>query len=149
MPLIRDYIDEHAYVLNLGRGAVRAIDRGDLPAARELLTSMAAELESHFKGEEDGLFTVMVTDELFAEHIAPLIREHRELEELLATVGVADAEGQRAIREAVEHLFDHTRKEEDGIFPAALTSLDGDQWDAAIQAWHDAHPGREMLQRGV
>lgn len=149
MPLIRDYIDEHAYVLNVGGEAVRAIDRGDLPTARELLASMAVELKSHFKGEEDGIFTVMLADELFAEHITPLIREHRELEELLATVDVAGADGQRAIRDAVEHLFEHTRKEEDGIFPAALTSLDGDQWDAAIEAWQDAHPGREMLRRGV
>ncbi|MGV0872384.1 hemerythrin domain-containing protein [Mycolicibacterium sp. XJ879] len=146
MPLIRDYISEHAYVLNLGGDAVRAIDRGDLQTARERLAAMADELLSHFKGEENGLFAVMSTDDLFLEHIEPLVREHRELEELLATVDISRAEGQQAIRDAVEHLFEHTRKEEDGLFPAALTSLDGDQWDTAIQAWHDAHPGREMVR---
>lgn len=146
MPLIRDYISEHAEVLNLGGDAVRAIDRGDLQTAREKLAAMADELLSHFKGEENGLFAVMSTDDLFAEHIDPLVREHRELEELLATVDISRPEGQQAIRDAVEHLFEHTRKEEDGLFPAALTSLDGDQWDAAIQAWHDAHPGREMVR---
>lgn len=146
MPLIRDYISEHAHVLNLGGEAVRAIDRGDLPTAREKLAAMAEELLTHFKGEENGLFAVMATDDLFAEHIEPLVREHRELEELLATVDIADADGQQAIRDAMEHLFEHTRKEEDGLFPAALTSLDGDQWDTAIEAWHDAHPGREMVR---
>ncbi|MDA4110842.1 hemerythrin domain-containing protein [Mycolicibacterium holsaticum] len=147
MPLIRDYISEHAHVLNLGGEAVRAINRGDLPTARDRLAAMAEELRSHFRGEETGLFAVMMsTDDLFAQHIEPLVREHRELEALLATVDIAGAEGQQAIRDAVEHLFEHTRKEEDGLFPAALTSLDGDQWDAAIQAWHDAHPGREMVR---
>ncbi|MGV0581359.1 hemerythrin domain-containing protein [Mycolicibacterium elephantis] len=146
MPLIRDYISEHAHVLNLGGEAVRAIERGDLQTARERLSAMAEELQSHFKGEENGLFAVMAADELFAEHIEPLVREHRELEQLLATVDIAETQGQQAIRDAVEGLFEHTRKEEDGLFPAALTSLDGDQWDAAIQAWHDAHPGREMVR---
>ncbi|WP_231976865.1 hemerythrin domain-containing protein [Mycobacterium sp. E740] len=149
MPLIRDYIAEHAHVLNLGADAVRAIDRGDLESARRLLAEMAAELRRHWRGEENGLFTVMAREEMFAEHIAPLIREHRELDELLATVDLTRPEDQATIRDAVEELWEHTRKEEDGIFPAALTSLDGDEWDAAIEAWHDAHPGREMVKWSV
>ncbi len=149
IPLIRDYISEHDYVLTAGHHAVAAIDRGDLAAAREFLDNMAAELRSHWKGEENGLFRVMAREELFAEHIAPLIREHRELDELLATVDIGDTEDQQALRDAVAELFEHTRKEDDGLFPAALTSLDGDQWDAAIAAWHEAHPGRQMVQWGV
>ena len=149
MPLLRDYIAEHARVLNLGGEAVRAIDRGDLDTARGLLAEMAEELRSHWRGEENGLLKVMAREEMFAEHIDPLIREHRELNELLATVDPARAEHQGAIRDAVEDLWEHTRKEEDGIFPAALTSLDGDEWDTAIEAWHEAHPDREMVKWGV
>ncbi|WP_286137351.1 hemerythrin domain-containing protein [Mycobacterium sp. IS-3022] len=149
MPLIRDYIAEHARVLNLGGEAVRAIDRSDLDCARRLLAEMSAELESHWRGEENGLFKVMVREELFAEHIDPLVAEHRELSELLANVDLARPEHRRAIREAVEDLWEHTRKEEDGVFPAALTSLDGDEWDAAIEAWHEAHPDREMVKWSV
>ncbi|BBY44586.1 hemerythrin domain-containing protein [Mycolicibacterium celeriflavum] len=149
MPLIRDYIAEHARVLNLGAGAVRAIDRGDLDSARRLLAEMASELKSHWRGEENGLFKVMAREELFAEHIDPLIREHRELNDLLATVDLTRPDDQAAIRDAMEELWEHTRKEEDGIFPAALTSLDGDAWDAAIEAWHEAHPDREMVKWSV
>lgn len=149
MPLIRDYIAEHAHVLNLGGEAVRAIDRGDLDSARRLLAEMAQELRSHWRGEEDGLFKVMAREEMFAQHIDPLIREHRELNELLATVDLARPDHQGAVRDAVEDLWEHTRKEEDGIFPAALTSLDGDEWDAAIDAWHQAHPDREMVKWNV
>jgi iron-sulfur cluster repair protein YtfE (RIC family) len=149
IPLIRDYISEHVYVLDAGHRAVEAIDRGDLAAARDHLNTMAAELKSHWKGEENGLFRVMARDELFAEHITPLIHEHRDLDALLASVDIGHAEGQQAVRDAVADLFEHTRKEEDGLFPAALTSVDGDDWDAAIEAWHEAHPGRQMMRWGV
>ena len=146
MPLIRDYIAEHERAINFGGEAVRAIDRGDLGRAGHLLDEMATELTSHWQGEETGLFRVMAREELFADHIAPLVREHRELDELLAKVDIADPEGQQAIRDAVSDLYEHIAKEEDGLFPASLTSLSGDEWDAAMDAWHEAHPGRRMIQ---
>lgn len=149
LPLIRDYIAEHATVLNLGGEAVRRIDRGDLDTARRLLAEMAEELESHWRGEEQGLFKVLQREVLFAEHIEPLIREHRELADLLASADLAREADQQAVRVAVEDLWEHTRKEEDGIFPASLTELDGEDWDAAIAAWHEAHPDREMVKWGV
>ena len=117
MPLIRDYIAEHERSINLGGEAVRAIDRGELDRARELLSEMATELTAHWQGEETGLFRVMAREELYAEHIAPLVREHRELAELLATVDIADPGGQQAIREAMFDLREHIGKEEDGSSP--------------------------------
>ena len=65
--------------------AVRVIDRGDLGRARHLLGEMATELAAHWQGEETGLFRVMAREEMFAEHIAPPIRQLHELGELLAT----------------------------------------------------------------
>lgn len=145
MPLLRDYIAEHERAINLGGDAVRAIDRGDLARARQLLAEMGTELAAHWLGEETGLFRVMACEELYAEHIAPLVREHRELAELLATVDISTADGQQAIRNAVSDLYEHISKEEDGLFPASLTALDGDEWDASIDAWHAAHPGRRLI----
>ena len=40
--------------------------------------------------------------------------------------------------------LEHIAKEEDGLFPASLTGLDGDEWDAAMAAWREAHPGEVM-----
>ena len=111
MPLIRDYIAEHERAINFGGEAVRAIDRGELGRARHLLGEMATELTSHWQGEETGLFRVMAREELFAEHIAPLVREHRELDELLAKVDIDEPEGQQAIRDAV---FDLLRAHQQG-----------------------------------
>ena len=82
----------------------------------------APDLAAHWQDEETGLFRVMAREELFAEHIAPLIRQHRELGELLATVDILEPEGQQAIRDAVFDLYGHISKEEDGLFPVSPTS---------------------------
>lgn len=140
MPLLRDYIAEHERALNHGGEAVRAIDRGELAVARERLAAMAAELRIHWRGEENGLFAVMRRDELYAEHIDPLVAEHRELDAFLETVDVTDPDDQHRVRVAVGDLFEHIAKEEDGLFPASLTALDGEDWDAAFAGWREAHP---------
>jgi iron-sulfur cluster repair protein YtfE (RIC family) len=145
MPLIRDYIAEHERATNLGGDAVRALDRGAVPEASALLAAMHVELESHWRGEETGLFAVMGHDPLVAEHIGPLVEEHRELAALLATVDLSDEAAQDSIRAAVSELHEHIAKEEDGLFPASLIALAGDEWDAAMDAWHAAHPGDTMI----
>jgi iron-sulfur cluster repair protein YtfE (RIC family) len=148
MPLLRDYIAEHERAMAHGGAAVRALDRGEHDRARELLVAMADELRPHWRGEENGLFAVMAKDDLFAEHIAPLVREHRELDALLESADLSDSNDRDLVRKAVFDLHEHIAKEEDGLFPASLTALDGDEWDAAMAAWHDAHPGRSMIRAG-
>ncbi|KAA0107929.1 hemerythrin domain-containing protein [Mycolicibacterium sp. P1-5] len=145
MPLLRDYIAEHERAIDHGGSVVRALDEADYGRAHESLSAMAEELRAHWSGEENGLFAVMATDELFASHITPLVREHRELDELLATADLTDGGDRKLIREAIFELREHIVKEEDGLFPASLTALDGEQWDAAITGWHQAHPGKSPL----
>ena len=145
MPLLRDYIAEHERAVNLGGAAVRALDRGEHDKARALLASMAEELDSHWRGEEDGLFAVMASDELSAQHIEPLVREHRDLAALLESVDLSDPTDRDRIRHAVDDLHGHIAKEEDGLFPASLTALGAEEWDAAMAAWQDAHPDRHMI----
>jgi hypothetical protein len=81
----------------------------------------------------------------YADYIAPLIEEHRELADLLATVDCTDPNGQQRIRVAVAELLEHISKEEDGLFPASLVSLSGRDWDEAIQAWQAAHPASDLI----
>lgn len=145
IPLLRDYIAEHERVIDLGGGAVRALDHGEYDRVRTLLASMADQLRSHWRGEENGLFAVMSTDELCAAHIAPLVREHHELDELLQSLDPSDSDDQDRLRKAIFDLREHIAKEEDGLFPAALTTLDGDQWNTAMAAWEAAHPGQRMI----
>lgn len=145
MPLIRDFIAEHERATNLGGDAVRALNAGDLDRAAELASRLATELESHWRGEEDGLFAVLSPEPLYAEHIAPLVEEHRALGAFLATLDLHDPAAQQRFRDEVEELHAHIAKEEDGLFPASLTALDGDEWDRAIAAWEQAHPGEHMI----
>ncbi|OCB10494.1 hemerythrin [Mycolicibacterium porcinum] len=146
MPLLRDYIAEHERAVDHGREAVRALDRGELEVARQLLDAMFEELRSHWQGEENGLFAVMHDDELYAEHIDPLVAEHRELAAFLEVVDLSDADHRKRVRAEIEELYVHIAKEEDGLFPAAVTALDGADWDAAMAGWQAAHPGREMIR---
>jgi iron-sulfur cluster repair protein YtfE (RIC family) len=146
MPLIRDYVAEHERASDLGDRAIRAIDQGDLGAARDFVAVMARELQRHWKGEENGIFRVMAArEEQYADYVAPLIVEHRELEELLATVDVSDPADQQRLRVAFEQLTEHISKEEDGLFPASVVTMGGAEWDTSVAAWSEAHPGEKMI----
>ena len=72
----------------------------------------------------------MSREPAYADYIAPLVAEHRQLAELLSTVDVADAADQERIRVAVLELLEHISREEDGLFPASLTTLTGADWDS-------------------
>ena len=146
IPLIRDYIAEHEHVLDLGERALEEMGRGALDDAQATVDQMRAELRSHWQGEEDGVFALMRGDELYREHIDPLIAEHRELDELLRTMDVRDEHQLAVLQEQVAELRVHISKEEDGLFPVTLVEFSGPEWDAAIDAWHRAHPGRTLME---
>ena len=146
IPLIRDYIAEHEHVLDLGERALEEMGRGALDDAQATVDQMRADLRSHWQGEEDGVFALMRGDELYREHIDPLIAEHRELDELLRTMDVREEHQLAVLQEQVAELRVHISKEEDGIFPVTLVEFSGPEWDAAIDAWQRAHPGQQLIQ---
>ncbi|MEU6819031.1 hemerythrin domain-containing protein [Streptomyces atriruber] len=140
VPLIKEFIAEHERVTNAAGDAIRALDRGDTDRARVLVDEMARELDAHWRGEENGLFTVMREDPEYADYIANLELEHRELAALLPALDLSDPGDVRTLVEAVDELHRHIAKEEDGLFPASLTALDGDDWNLSMAAWREAHP---------
>lgn len=141
LPLLRDLIAEHEQVTDLGARLNESVRRGDLAAARTILAEVAGELATHWRGEEEGLFTVLHEDGAYREYIDALTEEHRELRDLLATADLGVVGDQERVLAAMDALHAHIAKEEDGLFPASLTALSGDQWDQAIAAWQDAHSG--------
>jgi hemerythrin-like domain-containing protein len=146
MPLIRDFVAEHEQALDCADDILRALDRRDRRPVPELLKRMQDLLLPHWQGEENGIFEVMAArEQQYADYVRPLIAEHRELAELLASVEVDTAEGEQAVRVAFDDLRGHIRREEDGLFPASLTALAGDDWNAAMDAWRDAHPGEDLI----
>lgn len=149
LPLIIDFVAEHEQATRLGAGAVAAMDSGDLVAASELFTQLATELRAHWQGEENGLFQAMAKSEEYADYVAALVTEHRDLAALLDTADVTRDDDRAALRAAIAELAPHIRKEEDGLFPAALTALGGDDWNRSIAAWHDAHPNSQLRTHGT
>lgn len=140
IPLIKEFIAEHERVTDAAGDAVRALKLGDAARARALVDVMARELDSHWHGEENGLFAVMRKDPEYADYIADLESEHRELAALLPALDLTDPSDVRTLFEAVDELHHHIAKEEDGLFPASLTALDGDDWNLSMAAWAEAHP---------
>ncbi|MEU3073386.1 hemerythrin domain-containing protein [Streptomyces laurentii] len=144
IPLIKEFIAEHEAVTDLAGDAVRALEADDRDRDRTLVAEMTARPYTHWAGEEQGLFTKMGENEEYAAYIGALVREHRELAVFLASLDLDTAEQRSAFVHAVDELHEHIAKEEDGLFPASLTELTGDQWNRSMAAWravHAADPG--------
>ncbi|MFF1696244.1 hemerythrin domain-containing protein [Streptomyces sp. NPDC058257] len=92
------------------------------------------------RGEESGLLSVTHGDPEYADYIADVASEHRELAALLPALDLSDPGDVRALVEDVDEPHRHIAKEEDGLLPAWPTALDGDEWNRAMATRRAAHP---------
>jgi hemerythrin-like domain-containing protein len=127
--VIAELTAEHDELRNLGRGLARAADARDLPAARPLAAAMQALLGPHTEVEERGLFPAMAAD--FGDQLDVLVQEHRSIDAALTDLALdtPSASWPDATRAALAHLFEHILKEQDGVFPAALSTLSRPDWE--------------------
>jgi hemerythrin-like domain-containing protein len=108
--------------------AARAGADADLMAA--LARRIFAVLVPHTAVEEQGLFPLLAGD--FPEQVATLEAEHRRIEAVLGAAAggtPADPGWPDRLMAVLEVLREHILKEQDGVFPAALTSLGGTDWE--------------------
>lgn len=122
---------EHDAVVNLIGDVRAAHSAGDVPGMAETARRIAAVLVPHTEVEEGGLFPALAGD--FPDQIALLEAEHRRIEAVLGEAAdgtPTDPTWPGRLLDALALLREHILKEQDGVFPAALTSLDPDQWDA-------------------
>lgn len=131
VPAIAELTAEHDRVVDL-IGQVRGADRrGDLDNMIELSRRISAVLGPHTLVEEHGLFPAMATD--FPEQIAALEAEHRRIEAVLGEASdptvSAGATWPARLIDVLTLLREHILKEQDGVFPAALSTLSTAQWD--------------------
>jgi len=144
-PLIKQFIAEHEVTLELAVAAAEALRDGAVLRARGRLDVMARQLEAHWRGEEEGLFAAMRDDPQYAAYLDELVTDHDRLRALLGEADPAIALDRARLLAAFDDLRLHIAKEEDGLFPASLTALSGDQWDASMAAWRRAHPDDPSL----
>ena len=126
---------EHDAVVELGGQARRALDHGDLDRAADRARAIATVLRPHTVVEEEALFPAMAEE--FPGHVDVLVADHRRIEEVLAESAAgtpSDAAWPDRLAKTLSDLREHILREQDGVFPAALVSLDSDQWDALAAA---------------
>ncbi len=122
---------EHDAVVALFAPLRAAAAVRDLTGVAAVAKRVAVLLEPHTEVEEVGLFPLMETDH--AEHIARLRHEHEVVESVLDEVisgELRDDGWPTRLTDMLDLLQDHILAEQDGVFPAALTGLSGEEWDA-------------------
>jgi hypothetical protein len=122
---------EHDLVVNL-IGEVRAAHAAaDSPGMAAAARRIAAVLGPHTEVEEYGLFPALAAD--FPDHVVALEAEHRRIAAVLDEAGSGDPGWAVRLLDVLDLLRDHILKEQDGVFPAALTTLREPDW-AAVEA---------------
>ncbi|HET9139238.1 hemerythrin domain-containing protein [Actinophytocola sp.] len=127
---IAELTREHDHVVALISEVRTAHAAGDVATMATLATRIAAVLAPHSAVEEHGLFPALADD--FPDHVAELTAQHRHIEDVLgaAAAGIpTDPDWPTRLMDALRLLRDHILAEQDGVFPAALATLDTAQWD--------------------
>ncbi len=127
--------EEHEQVRATADDACRLAEAADVDGARARLTELGALLRPHTAIEERGLFPALAGD--FGPAMEGLVDDHRQLDATFqalcrgpASAGEVDRQvWAQALVEAVRTLFEHILREQDGVFPAALSTLNSKQWD--------------------
>jgi hemerythrin-like domain-containing protein len=121
---------EHDAVLGLISGVRAAQADGDIGRMAELARQIAGVLGPHTEVEEQGLFPALEAD--FPDHMATLKAEHRRVEAVLgeASAGTpADPAWPGRLTATLQLLRQHIFAEQDGVFPAALATLNTADWE--------------------
>lgn len=126
---------EHTQALEHIHSARQAIADGDHPAAARQARSLLQLLAPHTAVEEQALFPAMAREH--PEHIDVLRGEHELIHGTLTSValdGASTDDWHLRLSGALDVLSEHILKEQDGLFPAALISLDSSDWELVEQA---------------
>lgn len=130
LPTIAELTAEHDVLVTMSGMARRALLAGDLDAAAKQTRAMAMVLAPHTDVEEEALFPAMTAE--FGGHVHGLLSEHRLIEAVLeesAERTPDDPTWPQRLERALSVLREHIIKEQDGLFPAALATLDPADWD--------------------
>jgi len=141
LPAIAELTREHDLARTLVRSARAALACGEVGEARRICLELSVLLGPHTAVEEEALFPAMAQE--FPDQIAALIEDHAMIDAALAEAadGNLPAEGWALrVDAALALLPGHILREQDGVFPAALTTLTPAQWDTLDQARAERRP---------
>ncbi len=124
-------MDEHDRLRELTAHIRRHLSAGDDVSAREHLRRLLLELAPHVAKEEGVLFPLLRRSDELEGHVGVLEEEHADLYDAVDDLDDATgAEWNDRVLRLLHDLGEHMYKEDFGLFPAALATLDGADWDA-------------------
>jgi hemerythrin-like domain-containing protein len=133
-------MDEHDTLRELSEHIRGYLAAGDEAAAREHFDELLLVLGPHVAKEEGALFPRLARAAELAEHVTVLEAEHADLYDAVDDLDDEPTSWADGVRRVLHELDEHMYKEDFGLFPAALATLDGDDWDA-VDRWEQQHLG--------
>jgi iron-sulfur cluster repair protein YtfE (RIC family) len=137
-------MNEHDRLRELSEHIRRHLDSGDVAGAREHFRQLLVVLGPHVAKEEGALFPRLAVEPELAEHVSVLEGEHAGLYDAVDDLDDHPAAAPGTWREGVLSLLSdldrHMYKEDFGLFPAALATLAGQDWDD-VDRWEREHLG--------
>lgn len=135
---------EHDEALDHIRAVAQAVHADDDRHLRTACSGLSALLGPHTAVEEQALFPALSDD--FPDQITALVREHDAIEAALAeaTSGPRGRGWPQRLEAALDLLREHILKEQDGVFPAALSTLTAAQWEKVEQVRERTTPTHEL-----
>lgn len=135
--IIGRFSTEHDELVNVTGLLRRAVAAGRTEEVPGLVDDVARLLHPHTDAEEVGLFAVLRRDEDFTGHIDTLCGEHVDLDALLARIRAGEI---GLVDRFDTELRSHIQREENGLFPASLTTLGGAEWEEVDELTAAASP---------
>jgi len=130
---IAELMDEHFVLLDVAGDVRRGLKAGDVQAAVDALAKLDDLLHRHVGREERGVFAAMKDQGDFAYAIDDLEQEHLSFDQRLSNLAPAPGFADEVLA-LLDELREHVDKENLGVFPLAVVSLDGSGWQTVSRA---------------
>ena len=144
---IAQLMDEHLSLLELSGDIRRAVARADRATAYALLRQLQQQLHPHVRREERGVFAAMKNQGEFVDAIVDLEQEHLDFDDALAALDPSAGDYDSAVTNLLSDLSEHIDKENLGIFPLAVVSLNAAGWNTVTGA-HDEDRSPTHMHNG-
>jgi hemerythrin-like domain-containing protein len=127
-------MDEHAALMDEAQRVLQALAIGDRRLATQRLNRLAGHLHRHARREEAGIFTALRDMGEFLDELDELEAEHRQFHEVVADLDDRSADFDAVVTRLFDDLGEHVEREDLGIFPVSVVTLNESGWRLVDQA---------------
>ena len=140
MEPIAELMDDHLEMLDLA-GVIRSrLSSSDRAGARDALGELASRLAPHVRREERGVFAALKQQGEFVDEVLNLESEHVALDAALDGLDPGAPDFEERVESLLADLSVHIDRENLGIFPLTVVSLNAVGWDLVTRAHAEEGP---------